>query len=177
MPRAWQGSEPTPLGMIGGVTTTAPAEADLRPLDPGVRRLWWVSAGLGAALLVVVAIVTALLAPTPVALGVGALAVLNVVTSAAVPPLRYARWRYAVRADDIWVRQGLVWISTTVVPFSRLQFVDTRQGPLDRVFGLATLVLHTAAVGSTTTIPGLAVAEAEALRERLAQADPDVISV
>lgn len=164
-------------GIIGEVSTDAPDEADLRPLDPRIRQLWWANGAIGALLLLSVAVVAALFAPTALAVGIGAVAGLNVISAAALPPLRYARWRYAVREDDIWVRQGLVWVTTTVVPFSRLQFVDTRQGPLDRMFGLATLVLHTAALGSATTIPGLALAEAEQLRERLALADPDVVSV
>lgn len=157
--------------------TAAPDDADLRPLDPRVRRLWWVNGAIGALVLVIIAVAAVLLAPRIVWIPVVAVAALNVLTAAILPPLRYARWRYVVRADDIWVRQGLLWRTTTVVPFSRLQFVDTRQGPLDRLFGLATLVMHTAALGSATTIPGLAVDEAEQLRERLAQADPDIISV
>ena len=64
-----------------------------------------------------------------------------------------------------------------MIPFSRLQFVDTRQGPLDRMLGLSSLVLHTAAVGSSTSIPGLPTPEAEGLRQRLADVDPDIISV
>ncbi len=64
-------------------------------------------------------------------------------------------------------------MTVTVVPFSRLQFVDTRQGPLDRLFRLAELVVHTAALGTSARLPGLDVDEAERLRERLAQVEDD----
>jgi len=41
-------------------------------------------------------------------------------------------------------------------------------GPLDRRLGLAKVVLHTAAAASDAAIPGLPLAEAERLRDRLA---------
>lgn len=163
--------------MLGAVSATPLDDADLRPLDPRVRTLWWISGAIGLLPLVVAAGVIIVLFDGLLSV-LAPLVVLAAVVGAAVgPPLRYARWRYAVRADDVWVRQGVVWVTVTVVPFSRLQFVDTRQGPLDRALGLASLVLHTAAIGSSTTIPGLRVTEAERLRERLADVDPDVVSV
>jgi membrane protein YdbS with pleckstrin-like domain len=151
------------------------AGADLVPLHPRVRRLWWVRSGLTVLWMTILAGVVDRFAPIPlppwtlpgVVLAVGVpLAVLG-------PVLRYARWRYAVRATDLWIRQGVVWVTVTVVPFSRLQFVDTRQGPLDRLFRLAELVVHTAALGTSARLPGLDVDEAERLRERLAQVEDD----
>ena len=54
----------------------------------------------------------------------------------------------------------------TLVPWVRVQHVDTRRGVLEQSFGLATVVVHTAA--GSHTIPLLPQAEAEALRERIA---------
>ena len=159
------------------MTTHPPAEQDLRPLDPRVRTLWWIEGGIRTAVLAVIAGVAVVIAPTSAAAVLGGLTALSLLTALVMPVLRYRRWRWAVREDDIWVRQGLLWVTTSVVPFSRLQFVDTRHGPLERMLGLATLVLHTAALGSTTTIPGLPADEAERLRERLADVDADVLSV
>ena len=48
----------------------------------------------------------------------------------------------------------------------RVQHVDTRRGLLEQAFGLATVVVHTAA--GAHTIPLLPQAEAEELRERIA---------
>lgn len=155
----------------------APAEQDLRPLDPRVRTLWLIEGGVRTVVLVVVAGVALAVAPDVVGRVAVGLALLSLATAVLLPPIRYRRWRWTVRADDIWVQQGLLWVTTTVVPFSRLQFVDTRHGPLERALGLASLQLHTAALGSMTVIPGLPREEAEALRERLADVDPDVISV
>ena len=156
--------------------TTPPAEDELHPLDPRVRTVWWVSGAVGALAMSTVAAGMTFVVGWPISAIGWALAGVMVISAVVVPPLRYARWRYTVRDDDIWIREGVVWVTTTVVPFSRLQFVDTRQGPLDRVLGLASLQLYTAALGAQTTIPGLAIAEAERLRERLADVDPDVVS-
>lgn len=159
------------------INATAPADSDLRPLDPRVRTMWWVQAGLQALVSVVAALGVTVVVGGPIAVATGAAAALSVVLGVIIPPLRYARWRYLVRSDDIWVRQGLFVVTVTVVPFSRLQFVDTSRGPLDRLFGLASLSIYTAALGAQTSIPGLALEEAEHLREQLADVDPDVQSI
>jgi membrane protein YdbS with pleckstrin-like domain len=142
----------------------------MRPLDPRVRAMWWT---VSALVLVVVVLLTAAaglllrdgwsgLPPLLVFVFGTPLAVL-------LPWVRYRRWRFALREDDLWIRRGVVWRSTSVIPYVRLQFVDTTQGPLDRVFGLSQLVVHTAAPGTSGHLPGLAVADAEMLRERLGQ--------
>jgi membrane protein YdbS with pleckstrin-like domain len=77
-------------------------------------------------------------------------------------------WGYAERADDLLVRHGLLFRRLSIVPYGRMQFVDVTAGPLDRMFGLATVQLHTAAAASDARIPGLEPAEAARLRDRLA---------
>ncbi|WP_225841148.1 PH domain-containing protein [Streptomyces albus] len=78
-------------------------------------------------------------------------------------------WRYAERADDLLVSRGVLWRETTVVPYGRMQLVEVTSGPLERRYGLARLQLHTAAATTDATIPGLAPAEAERLRDRLTE--------
>jgi membrane protein YdbS with pleckstrin-like domain len=77
-------------------------------------------------------------------------------------------WGYAERADDLLVRHGLLYRRLSIVPYGRMQFVDVTAGPLERLFGLATVQLHTAAAASDATIPGLPPGEAARLRDRLA---------
>jgi membrane protein YdbS with pleckstrin-like domain len=77
-------------------------------------------------------------------------------------------WGYAERADDLLVRHGLLYRRLSIVPYGRMQFVDVTAGPLERMFGLATVQLHTAAAASDAKIPGLPPAEATRLRDRLA---------
>ncbi len=54
------------------------------------------------------------------------------------------------------------------MPYGRLQFVDVDAGPIDRMFGLATVKLNTASAATDATIPGLPRAEADRLRDSLA---------
>jgi membrane protein YdbS with pleckstrin-like domain len=81
---------------------------------------------------------------------------------------RYRSWGYLERDDDLVVRRGLLFRQVTVVPYGRMQFIDVSAGPIDRLFGLATVQLHTAAAASDARIPGLEQDEAERLRDRLA---------
>lgn len=158
---------------------TCGVEHDLIPLDPKVRLLWWAASALAVVAVLVPVVVLELVLDTPLPTGVpsAAMLVLGAALGAFVPWLRYRRWGYALRERDLWIRHGVLWVKVSVIPYARLQFVDTRQGPLDRLFGLAQLVVHTAAVGTSGQLPGLDLATAESLRERLAQVDPDVATV
>jgi membrane protein YdbS with pleckstrin-like domain len=82
---------------------------------------------------------------------------------------RYRAWGYAEREDDLVVRRGLLFRRISVVPYGRMQFIDVTAGPVDRIFGLATVQLHTAAAATDARIPGLRLPDAEQLRDRLTQ--------
>lgn len=102
----------------------------------------------------------------------GVIAAAAVVVAAAILGLllwrRYRAWGYAEREDDLLVKRGVMIRRLTVVPYGRMQFVDVTSGPVDRLFGLATVQLHTAASATDAKIPGLEAAEASRLRDRLA---------
>jgi membrane protein YdbS with pleckstrin-like domain len=83
-----------------------------------------------------------------------------------VPLRRYQARGYQLGADRLRVVRGLLFRSDTVVPFGRVQHIDVHQGPLERAYGLATLVLHTAGThNASVALPGLAHADATAMRE------------
>lgn len=75
---------------------------------------------------------------------------------------------YAERTFDLLVRHGIMFHTTSVVPYGRLQYVEVSSGPIERMFGLAGVELHTASASTDATIPGLPRAEAERLRDELA---------
>jgi membrane protein YdbS with pleckstrin-like domain len=81
---------------------------------------------------------------------------------------RYRAWAYVERADDLLVRRGVMIKRLTVVPYGRMQFIDVTSGPIDRMFGLATVQLHTAAARTDARIPGLDRPAADRLRDQLA---------
>ncbi|GIJ77538.1 hypothetical protein SAMN05443287_11217 [Micromonospora phaseoli] len=100
--------------------------------------------------------------------GVALAAVLLFAVWRAVTIVRAVRaWGYAEREDDLLVRHGLLVRRLSIVPYSRMQFVDVSAGPLERAFNLATVQLHTAAAASDARVPGLRPAEASRLRDRL----------
>jgi membrane protein YdbS with pleckstrin-like domain len=85
-----------------------------------------------------------------------------------VPLRRYQARGYQLGADRLRVVRGLLFRRDTVVPFGRVQHIDVLQGPIERGYGLATLVLHTAGThNSSVTLPGLAHADAAAMREQI----------
>lgn len=81
---------------------------------------------------------------------------------------RYRRWGYEIREDDIYLERGVVTQVRTVVPLVRIQHVDSRRGPIERLTGLASCVVYTAGSrGADVRIPGLTPTNADELRERL----------
>ena len=93
--------------------------------------------------------------------------VIFVLTVIILPPIRYIRWRYEVTNDYLDIAKGIIWRNRYVIPFIRVQNTDTRQGPILRAFGLASVTVSTAA--GEHVIAGLAVPEAEELRDRAAE--------
>jgi uncharacterized protein len=82
---------------------------------------------------------------------------------------RFGAWRYQERNEDLIVARGVMVQRLSVVPYGRMQFVEVTAGPVERIFGLSTVKLHTAAAASDARIPGLERAEAARLRDRLTE--------
>lgn len=137
-------------------------------LHPRVRVVWAAQAAVAAAVLTGVTVAVDRLA---VGLPVWAPpAVLVVVLGVGVglALARYRVWRYEVRDDALYLERGVFTRVRTVVPFVRLQHVDSSRGPVQRLLGLASAVVYTAGSrGADVRIPGLTPAGADDLRERL----------
>lgn len=82
---------------------------------------------------------------------------------------RFRAWRYQERNEDLIVARGVMVQRLSVVPYGRMQFVEVTAGPVERLFRLSTVKLHTAAAASDGRIPGLEQAEAARLRDRLTE--------
>ncbi len=106
----------------------------------------------------------------PVALHLAALAsTATVIAGLLVLAWLEARRRaYGVREQDVLYHSGLLFHRTTVLPFIRLQHVETASNPLERAFGLVRLTCFTAGGSSgDLVIQGLERETAERLREYL----------
>jgi membrane protein YdbS with pleckstrin-like domain len=92
----------------------------------------------------------------------------------AAPVLAYRRWRFEVGNDLMLARYGIVFHEEKAIPISRLQHVELGRGPLERLFGLATLVVFTAgSENAAFRLPGLRVERAQELRDQILEARGD----
>lgn len=141
-------------------------EEPLTPLDPGYTTVLRIEGLLitlpfviGAGVLSIAEVVPSWVPAIPVLL-------LAVVLIGIAPIKKYQSRGYHMAGDRLRVVKGVLFHADTVVPFSRVQHLDVEQGPLERLFGIARLILHTAGThNASVTLPGLAHADAIAMRE------------
>ncbi len=106
--------------------------------------------------------------PVPPGLVPAAVLLLALVLVAWLPGRRYRGYGYREEADELHVGAGMLFRARTVVPFGRVQHIDVAHGPVERRFGLSTLILHTAGTrGAAVPLPGLPHLEAERMRDRI----------
>lgn len=93
-----------------------------------------------------------------------------------LPYLRWKKWRYSIDENEIDLKRGILIVQRTLIPLSRVQHVDTRQGPILRAYALATVTISTAA--TTHEIPALDEYTADKVRDIISKyarlADEDV---
>jgi hypothetical protein len=88
------------------------------------------------------------------------------------PAIAYGQTWYRLDQDGFEIRRGVYWRTITNVPRSRVQHTDVSQGPLERRFGLGTLVIHTAGTQhAEVTLPGLDFTVAQDIRAHLLPSD------
>jgi membrane protein YdbS with pleckstrin-like domain len=139
---------------------------DLIPLDPAFVKQLRVQGAVIALILLAIAAVAEALTSLPTGLFLIPSLALAAWLVLVVPVRRYRRWGYAFGSDRLRVVHGYLSHHDTVVPLGRIQHIDIHQGPLMRRWGLAQLTVHTAGNhGSSVSLPGLRLAEAEAMRE------------
>lgn len=141
------------IGLLGAVVVgLLVAVADRFLLSIG----WWLSvaglwpAAIDASLLPVVTFVVILVCAVPYSLA------------------RYRVWQFEIRDDALHLERGVITRVETAVPFVRIQHVDTQRGPVERLFGLSSVVVYTAGSrGADVTIPGLRSERASAIHNQL----------
>ena len=79
-----------------------------------------------------------------------------------LPTIKWKRWRYEVREQEIELQRGILIVNRTLVPH-----VDTVQGPILKRYGLSTITISTAA--NVHEIPALDMEEADELRNSISQ--------
>ena len=165
------------------VANTFDDDTGWRPLPPGARHVHMLFAALVGAVL---CLPPWLLGVLRLDFGLGLkfvlLAVAMLAFSSYAAWIAYRRWAstaWRLDARGLHVRRGRLFQRETLVPRSRVQHLDLERGPIERHYGLATIVVHTAGTRlQALRQSGLAEADAVALRDALvpdADVDDDAV--
>jgi uncharacterized protein len=141
---------------------------DLTPLHPDFVKYLRTDAAIFAAIVLAIAALVEALAPIPAGLALVPALAFAAWAVLVVPGRRYRHSGYAFGDDRIRVARGYLFHHDSVVPLGRIQHIDVKQGPLMRRWDLAVLTVHTAGShGASVSLPGLKLAQAEAMREAI----------
>lgn len=174
----WRGGEEaTTAGQEAAVLDTT-AAGGFQPLDPRVIQLRRTSAALFTAVLGIGSLVTALVNFAFAGPSLSGAALRAVLWAAAVgllawhtyrwPAIAYQHTSYRLDERGLEIRRGVFWRTAVNVPRSRVQHTDVSQGPLERRYGLGTLVVYTAGTDyARVSLPGLAHDTALQIRDQL----------
>ena len=142
-------------------------------LDPRMLRVWYASDAIAIACVALLAVVAWAIVRHLggdvfwVYLVAGVVELVCVGDLLVSPRVEMATWRYDVTPTDVDLYHGVFVKKRVLVPLVRIQHVQTKQGPVLRANGLASVTVSTA--GESFEIPGLAEADAAALRDRVAE--------
>jgi membrane protein YdbS with pleckstrin-like domain len=144
---------------------------DLQPVEPAYRNalrmraaLFWIPVFIGALVLNRVLLADSAFSGVLPAL-VGLIALSGIVIA---PDRIYRRLGYAIDERLLRTVRGWLFHADTIVPFVRVQHIDVVRGPVDKLFGTASLIVHTAGThNSIVTLPGLSPDRAAEIREAI----------
>lgn len=147
----------------------APPGTAWQPVSPSLARMRRLVLALTGLVLLVGLVVLTRVLGLPAVVWLPVLVVLLVLGGLAWVLIgRNARWwGYAERDEDLTIKHGVMFRSLVVVPYGRMQYVDVQAGPVEQLFRIASVHLHTASPGTSARIPGLPADEAARLRDRL----------
>jgi len=151
--------------------TAAAIPTELQPVEPGYRHtlraravIFWLP------LLLIALVVDATLLSSSAVAGLlpAVTAMISLAAILVAPERIYRRLGYAIDGRLLRTVRGWMFHTDTLVPFVRVQHIDVTRGPLDKMFGTATLVVHTAGThNSIVTLPGLSPERAGQIREAI----------
>jgi membrane protein YdbS with pleckstrin-like domain len=144
----------------------------LQPVHPGYRNVVRAHLAITWIPIVIAAIVLDLQLDGSSVRGLpSTLAPLLALIAIVIAPQRiYRRIGYRVGERLLQVVRGWMFHTDTIVPYVRVQHLDVKRGPVDKLFGTATLVIHTAGThNSVVTVPGLTPERAAEIRDIIRQ--------
>lgn len=124
-------------------------------LSKGALKCMYLATGLGSAIMIGIALLLNKLIFIPedmkrarmIALVVVILLLINAIIS---PYFRFHRYRYSINEECIDIKEGYLFVKRAIVPIERLHKLEMQKGPIDRMCGVAKLIVTTA--GGDVTI-------------------------
>ena len=151
------------------MTTTPALREPSERVSPRARLMWGLGTAVEGAILLAVLIGAGMVWDAVdlrwwmVAIAAAVIATYAVV----VPQWRYLVHRWEVTGTAVHTQTGWWSRERRIAPMSRIQTVDYAEGPVARVFGLATVTVTTASAAGALQIAGLDKARARALVDEL----------
>jgi len=96
-------------------------------------------------------------------LGIGGL--LSFLSIFVHPFIEYKQWKYCIAEDRVEFTHGIYYKSKNIIPISKIQHLEIKQGPLQKLFHLSSVEIYTA--GTSHEIEAILTAEAEQIVESL----------
>ena len=144
------------------------AGAELTPLHDDHVKVLRIRAALVALPLLAGAIVGEVAVPGLTGLFLIPWAIFAAIAIWRLPLRRWSYKGYDIGGDRLRTVRGFLWRSDTVVPFTRVQHIDVEQSPLERLYDLATLTVHTAGThNASVKLEGVKRDTAEAMRDAI----------
>lgn len=92
--------------------------------------------------------------------------ILLLISGAYIEPFfEYKQWSYRINEEEIFFKEGVFFIRSVTIPIVRIQNIKLKEGPINRMFNLASVQIGTA--GGEFEIPNLNKSEVEKIIEFL----------
>ena len=143
-------------------------DVQLTPLHPSYLNVIWFNIALVFGIMAIAAGVGFYFINElqPYRLAVSGAYIFAVILTIVINVINFKTRGFAFREHDVIYRSGAISISTTIIPYNRVQHVAIHEGPVARWLGLATIEVFTAGgVGGDIKIPGLEKIHAAAIKQ------------
>ena len=158
-------------------------ELPLSNIDPNYPKLLLIISSVVAVIIITV-LSAFLLITKPLPLIIASVGLVSAMILAVVVikliHLKAHKITYGLFKHEMVFREGLFWVSTTALPYTRLQHVNLSQGPLERKYNLVTLKCFSAGSGlAEIDLPShqLLITEAEIIDPTSSNAETDPLSI
>ena len=129
-----------------------------RGIHPSAKKLWRINGMIGSGIIMILSFVvfsfTNFWALIPGALQSVYLIFIH-------PELEYKQWLYKITEQYVDYTHGIFFTKRTIIPISRIQHLDIRQGPIQKQFSLSNIIIFTA--GQSHEIVAVLSSEAQSI--------------